>query len=115
MPCKNPESCYQGTTFIRFPKTSPMARELQVVNGYREKATVDALVQLLDLIKQPVIMMVNSGMATSGWAAADRRARQIKGILAVEPWAPAAQPWSMDRRRRRRFPRTPLAPRPISI
>src|ERR1700761_3769470 len=29
MPCKNPESCYQGTTFIRFPKTSPMARELQ--------------------------------------------------------------------------------------
>jgi pimeloyl-ACP methyl ester carboxylesterase len=62
--------------------------ELQVVAGYREKAAVDDLVQLMDLIGKPVILMLNSGMATSGWVLADARSKLVKGILAVEPWAP---------------------------
>ena len=62
--------------------------ELPVVSGYREKTTVEDLIQLLDMINQPVILVVNSGMATSGWVAADQRSKMIKGILAVEPWAP---------------------------
>lgn len=62
--------------------------ELQVVSGYREKATVEALLQLMDMIGKPVILFVNSGMATSGWVMADQRSKLIKGIVAVEPWAP---------------------------
>ena len=62
--------------------------ELQVVSGYREKATVDALIQLMDLIGRPVILVLNSGMAPSGWVVADARSKMVKGILAVEPWAP---------------------------
>jgi hypothetical protein len=48
----------------------------------------DTVVQLLDLIAQPVVLMLNSGTASSGWVAADARPRLIKGILAVEPVAP---------------------------
>lgn len=44
--------------------------------------------QLLDMIGQPVILMVNSGTASSGWVAADARPKLIKGILAAEPVAP---------------------------
>lgn len=62
--------------------------EMQHINGYQEKTFSDALVQLLDLIGKPVIMMVNSGYAPSGWVAADARPKLIKAVLAVEPWAP---------------------------
>ena len=62
--------------------------EIQHINGYQEKLFSDALIQLLDLIGKPVVMLVNSGYAPSGWAAADARPKLIKGIVAVEPWAP---------------------------
>jgi pimeloyl-ACP methyl ester carboxylesterase len=62
--------------------------ELQHINGYQEKLFSDALIQLLDLIGKPVVMLVNSGYAPSGWVAADARPKLIKGIIAVEPWAP---------------------------
>jgi pimeloyl-ACP methyl ester carboxylesterase len=62
--------------------------EVQHIDDYQEKLTSDALVQLLDLIGQPVIMLVNSGYAPSGWVAADARPKLIKGVIAAEPWAP---------------------------
>ncbi|MHB1936742.1 MAG: alpha/beta hydrolase family protein [Acidobacteriaceae bacterium] len=62
--------------------------EVQYVAGYQEKLFSDALIQLLDLIGKPVIMLVNSGYAPSGWVAADARPNLIKGVIAVEPWAP---------------------------
>jgi hypothetical protein len=54
----------------------------------QDKHTVDAVVQLLDLIGQPVILVLNSGIAASGWVVADARSKLIKGIVAVEPVAP---------------------------
>jgi hypothetical protein len=35
-----------------------------------------------------VILMVNSGVASSGWVVADARPKLVKGILAAEPVAP---------------------------
>jgi len=70
--------------FDYFAKT-----ELQTVTGpNQEKRTVEAVEQLLDLIGQPVILMLNSGIAASGWAVADARSKLVKGIVAVEPVAP---------------------------
>lgn len=62
--------------------------EVQYLHGYQEKLFSDALIQLLDLIGKPVILLVNSGYAPSGWVAADARPKLIKGIIAAEPWAP---------------------------
>ena len=47
--------------------------------------------QLLDMISQPVILMVNSGVASSGWAVADARPKLVRGILAAEPVAPPVE------------------------
>jgi pimeloyl-ACP methyl ester carboxylesterase len=70
--------------FDYFAKT-----EMQTVTSpNQEKRTVDAVVQLVDLIGQPVILMLNSGIASSGWVVADARSKLIKGIIAVEPVAP---------------------------
>ena len=63
--------------------------ELQTVTGpNQEKRTAEAVEQLLDLIGQPVILMLNSGIAASGWVVADARSKLVKGIVAVEPVAP---------------------------
>jgi pimeloyl-ACP methyl ester carboxylesterase len=62
--------------------------EVQHIVDYQEKLFSEALIRLLDLIGKPVIALVNSGYAPSGWAAADARPKLIKGIIAVEPWAP---------------------------
>lgn len=69
--------------FDYFAKT-----ELQHILGYQETLFSQDLIQLLDLIGKPVIMLVNSGYAPSGWDAADARPKLIKGIIAVEPWEP---------------------------
>ena len=61
---------------------------LQYIAGYQEPVFSQALIQLLDLIGKPVIMLVNSGFAPSGWVAADARPRMVKAIIAAEPWAP---------------------------
>lgn len=53
-----------------------------------EKMITDALLALADLIGQPVILLLHSGVATSGWELADARPKLIKGIVAVEPVAP---------------------------
>jgi pimeloyl-ACP methyl ester carboxylesterase len=63
--------------------------ELQAVaSPNQDKRTVDAVVQLVDLIGQPVILVLNSGIAASGWVVADARSKVVKGIVAVEPVAP---------------------------
>src|SRR6202163_392482 len=73
--------------FDYFAKT-----ELQTVTSpNQDKRTVDALVQLMDLIGQPVVLMLNSGIAASGWVVADARSKLVKGIVAVEPVAPPVE------------------------
>jgi pimeloyl-ACP methyl ester carboxylesterase len=57
----------------------------------QEKRTVDAVEQLLDMIGQPVVLVLNSGVAPSAWVVADARSNLIKGIVAVEPVAPPIQ------------------------
>ncbi len=59
-----------------------------VLGGNVEKYTTEALVQLLDLIGHPVILLLHSGVAASGWELADARPKLIKGIVAAEPVAP---------------------------
>jgi len=51
--------------FDYFAKT-----ELQIA-AVPEKVTVDAIVQLLDDIGQPVILLFHSGIAATGWLVAD--------------------------------------------
>jgi hypothetical protein len=46
---------------------------------------------LMDLIGQPVVLMLNSGIAASGWVVADARSKLVKGIVAVEPVAPPVE------------------------
>src|SRR5712691_10087613 len=60
----------------------------QVASPNQEKRTVDALTQLVDLIGQPMILILNSGIAASGWVVADARSKLVKGIVGVEPVAP---------------------------
>jgi pimeloyl-ACP methyl ester carboxylesterase len=73
--------------FDYFAKT-----ELQVVaSPNQERRAADAIVALLDSINQPVILLVNSGAAASGWLAADARPKFVKGIVAVEPVAPPVE------------------------
>jgi len=70
--------------FDYFAKT-----ELQTVTGPDvEKRNKDAIVALVDLIGQPVILMLNSGSGAFGWLVADARPKFVKGIVAVEPVAP---------------------------
>jgi pimeloyl-ACP methyl ester carboxylesterase len=59
-----------------------------VAVGDSEKPTTDAAVKLVDLIGQPVILVIHSGHAASGWLLADARPKLIKGIVAAEPVAP---------------------------
>jgi pimeloyl-ACP methyl ester carboxylesterase len=71
--------------FDYFAKT-----ELQIA-AVPEKVTVDAIVQLLDNIGQPVILLFHSGIAATGWLVADARPQLVKGIIAAEPVAPPVE------------------------
>jgi pimeloyl-ACP methyl ester carboxylesterase len=53
-----------------------------------EKITVDDIEELIDRINQPVILLLHSGVAATGWVVADARHQMIKGIIAAEPVAP---------------------------
>jgi pimeloyl-ACP methyl ester carboxylesterase len=102
-PASTPASSWpQASKYSQWPSTAPnkgkmgdpvfdyfAKTELQTVTSpNQDKRTVDAVEQLLDLIGQPVILMLNSGIAASGWVVADARSKLIKGIVAVEPVAP---------------------------
>ncbi len=53
-----------------------------------ETIAADDIEQLLDLIGQPVILLLHSGVAPSGWMVADARPKLVKGIVAAEPVSP---------------------------
>lgn len=53
-----------------------------------EQLTATDIEELLDLINQPVVLLLHSGVAPSGWMVADARPRLVKAILAAEPLAP---------------------------
>jgi len=102
-PAATPQSSWpQAKKYTQWPSDAPnkgkmgdpvfdyfAKTELQAVSspGF-EKRTVDAIEQLLDLIGKPVVLVLNSGIATSGWAVADARSKLVKGIVAAEPVAP---------------------------
>ena len=52
------------------------------------QVTAEDIAQLLDLIAKPVILLLHSGVAPSGWQAADMRPKLVRGIVAAEPLAP---------------------------
>jgi pimeloyl-ACP methyl ester carboxylesterase len=53
-----------------------------------EQLSADDIVALMDLIHGPVVLLLHSGVAPSGWLAADARPKQVKAIVAAEPVAP---------------------------
>jgi len=61
--------------------------ELHAAGGNGQIA-IDDMVELLDLIGQPVILLLHSGQASSGWNVADLRPKLVKGIVAAEPVSP---------------------------
>ena len=61
-----------------------------------ETLAADDLVQLVDLIGKPVILLLHSRLATSGWLLADARPKLIKGIIAAEPWGPPIENMELD-------------------
>ena len=102
-PASTPQSSWpQAKKYSQWPSDAPnkgkmgdpvfdyfAKTELQSVSNPKNAEIItDTVVQLLDMISQPVILMVNSGVASSGWAVADARPKLVKGILAAEPVAP---------------------------
>jgi pimeloyl-ACP methyl ester carboxylesterase len=70
--------------FDNFAKTdsqSPTGKDM-------ERLSADDIVALMDLIHEPVILLLHSGVSPSGWLAADSRPKLVKGIVAAEPVAP---------------------------
>jgi pimeloyl-ACP methyl ester carboxylesterase len=53
-----------------------------------EQLSADDIVALVDLIHEPVVLLLHSGVAPSGWLVADARPKLVKGIVAAEPVAP---------------------------
>ena len=53
-----------------------------------EQLSADDIVALVDLIHSPVVLLLHSGVAPSGWLVADARPKLVKGIIAAEPVAP---------------------------
>ena len=105
-PAATPQSSWpQAKKYTQWPSDAPnkgkmgdpvfdyfAKTELQsVANPNNAQIIVDSVVQLLDLIGQPVVLMVNSGVASSGWVVADARPKMVKGILAAEPVAPPVE------------------------
>jgi len=105
-PAATPQSSWpQAKKYTQWPSDAPNKEkmgdpvfdyfaktELQSVsNPNNAQIITDSVVQLLDLIGQPVVLMVNSGVASSGWVVADTRPKLIKGILAAEPVAPPVE------------------------
>src|SRR5580704_19132818 len=70
--------------FDYFAKTdtqSPTGKDM-------EELSAKDIVELVDLIHEPVILLLHSGVSPSGWLVADARPKLVKGIIAAEPVAP---------------------------
>jgi pimeloyl-ACP methyl ester carboxylesterase len=76
---------YFAKTELGFPSADDM-----------EPLAAEDLVQLVDLIGKPVILLLHSRLATSGWLLADARPKLIKGIIAAEPWGPPIENMELD-------------------
>lgn len=76
---------YFAKTELNFPSGDDM-----------ELVCADALVQLVDLIGKPVILLLHSRLATSGWLLADARPKLVKAIIAAEPWGPPIENAELD-------------------
>jgi pimeloyl-ACP methyl ester carboxylesterase len=73
--------------FDYFAKTdtqSPTGRDM-------EELSAKDIEELVDLIHEPVILLLHSGVAPAGWLAADARPKLVKGIIAAEPIAPPVE------------------------
>jgi pimeloyl-ACP methyl ester carboxylesterase len=105
-PAATPQSSWpQARKYTQWPSDAPnkgkmgdpvfdyfAKTELQSVSNPNNAQIIsDTVVQLLDLIGQPVVLMVNSGVASSGWVIADARPKLVKAILAAEPVAPPVE------------------------
>jgi hypothetical protein len=78
---------YYARTELPFPSSDDI-----------EQVSANAIVQLMDLINHPVILLLHSRLATSGWLAADARPKLVKAILAPEPWGPPIENAELDAR-----------------
>jgi len=70
--------------FDYFAKTdtqSPTGKDM-------EELSAKDIVELVDLIHEPVILLLHSGVAPAGWLVAGARPKLVKGIIAAEPIAP---------------------------
>jgi hypothetical protein len=82
-PSSHPNKGRMGDpVFDYFAKT-----ELHTIGGMGE-LTVRAIVELLDLINQPVVLLLHSGVGGQGWNVADARPKFVKGIIAAEAVSP---------------------------
>ena len=70
--------------FAKTDSQSPTGKDM-------EQLSADDIVALMDIIHEPVILLLHSGVAPSGWLAADARPKLVKGILAAEPVAPPVE------------------------
>lgn len=78
---------YFAKTEINFPSADDM-----------EPLAAEDMEQLVDLIGKPVILILHSRLATSGWLLADARPKMIKAIIADEPWGPPIMNHELDQR-----------------
>jgi pimeloyl-ACP methyl ester carboxylesterase len=78
---------YFAKTELNFPSGDDM-----------EPLAAEDLVQLVDLIAKPVILIMHSRLATSGWLLADERPKLVKAIIAAEPWGPPIENAELDAR-----------------
>ncbi len=67
--------------FAKTDSQSPTGKDM-------EQLSADDIVALVDLIHEPVILLLHSGVSPSGWLVADARPKLVKGIIAAEPVAP---------------------------
>jgi len=67
--------------FAKTDSQSPTGKDM-------ERLSADDIVALVDLIHEPVILLLHSGVSPSGWLVADARPKLVKGIIAAEPVAP---------------------------
>jgi pimeloyl-ACP methyl ester carboxylesterase len=70
--------------FAKTDSQSPTGKDM-------EELTAKDIVELVDLIHEPVILLLHSGVAPAGWLVADSRPKLVKGIIAAEPIAPPVE------------------------
>ena len=66
--------------FAKTDSQSPTGKDM-------EELSARDIEELVDLIHEPVILLLHSGVAPAGWLVADARPKLVKGIIAAEPIA----------------------------